>query len=60
MLSSSRSLVIAIEEPPFAQIGSFGVYRELKLNHWNDILQSPDVAAIRKTLNNSLVSPNYY
>jgi hypothetical protein len=60
MLSSPRPLVIAIEEPPFAQISGFGVYRELKLNRWNDILQSPDVSAIRKALNSPSISPNYY
>ncbi len=60
MLNSQRSLVIAIEEPPFAQIAGFGVYRELRLNNWKDIEQSPDVAAIRKALDSPSISPNYY
>jgi hypothetical protein len=60
MLSSTRSLVIAIEEPPFVQITGFGVYRELKLNHWKDIEASPNVDAIRRSLASPSISPNYY
>ncbi len=60
MLASTRPLVIAIEEPPFVQLTGFGVYRELRLNRWDDIERSPSVAAIRKALNNPGIEPNYY
>jgi len=60
MLASTRPLIIAIEEPPFVQLNGFGVYRELRLNRWDDITRSPSVAAIRKALNNPGIEPNYY
>jgi hypothetical protein len=60
ILSSSRSIIIAIEEPPFVQIEGFGVYRELRLNRWDDIEKSPNVAAIQKALHSPGISPNYY
>jgi hypothetical protein len=60
ILNSPRSLIIAIEEPPFVQLEGFGVYRELTLNRWDDIEKSSRVAAIQEALHSPAISPNYY
>jgi hypothetical protein len=58
--SSSRPVLIAIEDPPFVQFAGYGAYREMALNRWEDIEKSPRVAEIRKLLGNPEISPSYY
>lgn len=59
-LASKRPLLVSIADPPFVQFKGFGAYRDLTLNRWDDIIKSPAVSAIRKSLNNAEVQPNLY
>jgi hypothetical protein len=59
-LSAQRPVILAIEDPPFAQFAGYGVYREMPLNSWADIEKSPRIAQIRKLLGNPAMSPSYY
>lgn len=59
-LSAQRPVILAIEDPPFAQFAGYGVYREMGLNSWNDIEKSARVAQIRKLLGNPEMTPSHY
>jgi hypothetical protein len=59
-LSAQRPVILAIEDPPFAQFAGYGVYREMNLNSWADIEKSPRIAAIRKLLGNPDMTPSHY
>jgi len=59
-LSAQRPVILAIEDPPFAQFGGYGVYREMNLNSWADIEKSARIANIRKLLGNPDMTPNHY
>jgi hypothetical protein len=59
-LTSNRPLIVSIADPPFVQFKGYGAYRDLTLNRWEDLLQSPVVAAISKALNNAEVQRNVY
>ena len=59
-LSAQRPVIVAIEDPPFAQFAGYGVYRGMPLNSWADIEKSPRVAAIRKLLGNVEITPSHY
>jgi len=59
-LSAQRPVIVAIEDPPFAQFAGAGVYREIALNTWEGIENSPRVQAIRKLLGNPEMTPSRY
>jgi hypothetical protein len=59
-LTGRRPLVVSIEDPPFVQFKGFGTYRDMRLNRWEDILKSPDVATIRKALRDPEMQPSVY
>ena len=59
-LTSSRPLVVTIEEPLFVQLKGFGVYRELSLNRWQDIVSAPRIESMQKALGASEIQPYYY
>jgi hypothetical protein len=59
-LTPQRPLLIAVEDPPFVQFKGHGVYREMALNRWEDIVKAPQIQALRKTLNNAEIEPNFY
>jgi hypothetical protein len=59
-LNSNRPMIISIADPPFIQFKGFGAYRDLTLNNWQDLVNSPAVSAIRKALGNVDVQPNQY
>ncbi len=59
-LSAQRPVILAIEDPPFAQFAGFGVYREMPLNSWADIEKSPRIAQIRKLLGDPEMTPSHY
>ncbi|HEV3331038.1 MAG TPA: hypothetical protein VG096_08670 [Bryobacteraceae bacterium] len=58
--ASNRPLIVSIADPPFVQFKGHGAYRDLTLNRWEDLIKSPDVLAIRKSLGNVDVQPNLY
>ncbi len=59
-LSARRPVILAIEDPPFAQFAGYGVYREMGLNSWADIEKSARIAQIRKLLGNPDMTPSHY
>jgi hypothetical protein len=61
-LSSSRPLIISIEDPLFVELRSSpGVYyRDRSLNRWNDVLNSSVVTGIRGLLKNDDIQPSRY
>jgi hypothetical protein len=59
-LSSQRPVILAIEDPPFAQFAGYGAYREMNLNSWPDIEKSARIAEIRKLLGNPEMTPSHY
>jgi hypothetical protein len=59
-LSARRPVIVAIEDPPFAQFSGYGVYREMNLNSWADIEKSARIAQIRKLLGNPDMTPSHY
>jgi hypothetical protein len=59
-LASNRPLIVSVAAPLFVGFQGTGLYRDLTLNRWDDVLQSPKVSSIRKALNNPVVLPRYY
>ena len=59
-LTPNRPLIVSVAAPLFVGFQGAGLYRDLTLNRWEDVLQSPKVAAIRRGLNNSEIVPRYY
>ncbi|HZP04170.1 MAG TPA: hypothetical protein VFB43_04650 [Terracidiphilus sp.] len=61
-ISTRRPVIVAIEDPLFVELnGSPGIYyRDRTLNNWNDIVVSPNVAALRKVLKNPVIQPSRY
>jgi hypothetical protein len=61
-ISTRRPVIVAIEDPLFVELnGSTGIYyRDRTLNNWNDIVASPNVAALRKVLKNPTIQPSRY
>jgi hypothetical protein len=59
ILGSSRPLIISPQASLFVGLQGFGFYRDPSLNHWEDVLTSPDIEKIRKALNNPAILPVY-
>jgi hypothetical protein len=59
-LVPNRPLIVSVAAPLFVGFQGEGFYRDLRVNRWDDVLQSPKVAAIRKALNNPPIVPRYY
>jgi hypothetical protein len=59
-LASNRPLIVSVAAPLFVGFQGTGFYRDLTLNRWDDVLQSPKVSSIRKALNNPVILPRYY
>jgi hypothetical protein len=57
---TGRPLIVAIADPPFVQFKGYGAYRDLQLNHWEDIVKSPQVEAIRKALKDPEIQQSVY
>ncbi len=59
-LTPNRPLIVSVAAPLFVGLQGAGFYRDPGLNRWEDVLQSPKVAAIQKSLNNPTLLPRYY
>ena len=59
-LATQRPLIVSIADPPFVQFEGHGAYRDLQLNRWEDIVQSPEVRAIQKALKGANMSRSVY
>jgi len=60
VIASKRPLIVSLADPPFVQFKGYGAYRDLTLNAWDEIFKNPQIAAIRKALNNPDVQRNVY
>jgi hypothetical protein len=56
-VNSDRPLVIAMGTPLFVGLQGQGVYRDMKLNRWEDAASSSNLQAIRKALGNPEIFP---
>ena len=52
ILESNRPLVVAIAAPMFIGFQGGGLFRVKSLNRWEEVLASPKIQAVRKSLNN--------
>jgi hypothetical protein len=59
-LESKRPLIVVVSSPLFVGFQGSGFYRDQTLNQWDDVLASPKVQALRKTLNNPAILERYY
>jgi len=61
-IATSRPLVVAIEDPLFVELDvTKGVYyRDRTLDHWNEIVSSPTVQAIRVAVKSHEIEPSRY
>jgi hypothetical protein len=59
-LESKRPLIVVVSSPLFVGFQGSGFYRDQTLNQWDDVLVSPKVQALRKTLNSPAIQERYY
>ena len=59
VLSSSRPMIISVAAPLFVELEGSGLYRDITLNNWEDVLNSPIVGTIRKALKAPSIVPRY-
>jgi len=59
-LESKRPLIVVVSSPLFVGFQGSGFYRDQTLNQWDDVLASPKVQALRKTLNSPAIQERYY
>jgi hypothetical protein len=59
-LDERRPLILAITNPPFVEFKGFGVYREVGFTHWEGMIHTPSVEAIRKSLGNPDIGLNEF
>ena len=60
-LTPNRPLVVVVGSPLFVGFQGAGLYRDLSLNRWEDVLKSARIQAMRKALNNpEIVAREYY
>jgi hypothetical protein len=59
-LAANRPLIVSVAAPLFVGLQGAGLYRDLGLNRWEDVLQSAKISDIRKSLDNPRIVPRYY
>lgn len=59
-VTGDRPLILAAGTPLFISLGGTNMLRDLNINRWEDGLQSPSVAALRKALKNPDMQPRYH
>jgi hypothetical protein len=59
-LVPNRPLIVSVAAPLFIGFQGAGLYRDLTLNRWDDVLQSSKVSNIRKSLKDPAMVPRYY
>ena len=59
-VTGDRPLIVAVGTPLFISLGGTNMLRDLSVNRWEDALQSPAIAAIRKALRNPDLQPRYH
>ena len=56
-VDTERPLLIAISAPMFVELPGYGVFRDLSVNHPEDIPKSPAIAALQKALHLPVPQP---
>jgi len=56
-LASDRPLILAIADPPFADVAGFGVYSDRTSGNWDELMQTPGAAALQKTYGSTQFRP---
>jgi len=59
ILESNRPLVVAVAAPMLIGFQGSGFFRVKSLNRWEDVLASPKIQAVRKSLNNPVMLQRY-
>lgn len=59
-VSTGRPLLIAVGNPLFLQFENKALYRDLSVENADDLLKSPNLAAIRQALGNQETRPVHY
>ena len=59
-LAANRPLIVSVAAPLFVGLQGAGLYRDLGLNRWEDVLQSAKISDLRKALGNPRIVPRYY
>jgi hypothetical protein len=59
ILESDRPLVVAVAAPMFIGFQGSGLFRIKSLNRWEDVLASPKIQAVAKSLNNPPLLQRY-
>lgn len=63
-LSTNRPTILAIEDPLFVELGGGGgsgvYYRDRSINQWENVLNSPNVRALRKVMKEPSAKPSRY
>ena len=59
-VSTDRPLLIVIGTPPFADVSSFGVYGDRTARNWDELMNSPITASIRKIYKDDLIQPYFF
>jgi hypothetical protein len=60
LLESNRPIVVATSSPLFVGFPGNGFFRDQTINNWQDAVNSPRVAAVRKALGNPPIVERYY
>src|SRR5579871_716153 len=59
-LTPERPLVVSIGSPLFLTLGKGQMFRDVAINRWEEAVNSPTVAAVRKALQNPPMQPRYH
>lgn len=57
-IGSDRPITVVIADPLFVQFKGYGAYRSQVLNSWDEVITSPSIAAIRKSLSGAELERN--
>jgi len=55
-----RHVLVSMASPLYIGFQGEGVYRDLTLDHWDDVLKSKKIQAIQKVLGTPRIVPRYY
>lgn len=58
--NSHRPVLLSVAAPLFVGLQGAGLYRDLSINRWEDVLQSRKIAAIQQVVKSSQIVPRYY
>lgn len=60
LIDSHRPLLVSVAAPLFIGLQGAGLYRDLSANTWEEALNSPKVAAVRRGMHHPKIESRYY